>query len=377
MNPVRYIAKGFVDKALQLLSYKTERKIIVIESDDWGNAGVSSRAQYDRLLGLGLPLQRSLYDNFDTLANSTDLEMLFGVLSKYRDATGCAPIITANTVTANPDYEKIRQYNFERYYFEPFTQTLSRLSAEHSSAFELWKQGMASGVFFPQFHGREHLNVALWMNELRKGDNTLTRVAFDNQIHGVFTDNEILRARSREMLYYQSLDELESTNRALIQGLDLFENIFGYRSESFIAPRYVWSNANEKVLHAEGVQYIQGQRTQLIPRQGVDAKRKRLRYTGQCNSLGQTQLTRNAFFEPVSDNNATEHCLEMVRKAFAAKTPAIISTHRINFMGHLDPRNRDNGLRQFDRLLSSIVDRYPNVEFLSSVALGKLITKAE
>lgn len=375
MNSIGLIVRLLFNRALRVLSYKTDRKIVVFESDDWGNAGVSSRTQYDRLLGLGLPLERSIYDRFDTLANSTDLQMLFDILSKYRDSEGNVPIITANTVVANPDYAKIRQNGFKKYCFEPFNQTLARFSDEHSNAFELWEQGITAGVFFPQFHGREHLNEALWMNELRKGEGTLTRLAFDNRIHGVFTDDVQLRARSREMLYFNSTEQLTLINDALKQGLDMFENIFGYRSKSFIAPRYVWSSSNEHTLSGSGVRYLQGQQFQLIPRHDSETKRKKIRYTSCHNSLGQIYLTRNVFFEPVSDKNATEHCLNLIDKAFAANMPAIVSTHRINFMGHLDPDNRDNGLRELNTLLWSIVKRWPDVEFMTSVALGELIEK--
>lgn len=375
MTSIIDIGRCAVNGVLQMLSYKTKRKIVIIESDDWGNAGVSSHVLYDKLLSLGLPLQRSLYDKFDTLASSSDLELLFDVLTKYHDMNGKSPIITANTVVANPDYEKIRKHNFEKYYFEPFTQTLSRFSSEHQNSFMTWKEGIASGIFFPQFHGREHLNEALWMNELRKGEGSLTRLAFDNRVHGVFSDDAILRARSRETLYFQSKDELTAINNALSEGLDMFEQIFGYRSRSFIAPRYVWNRVNEEILSRNGVCFLQGQQTQLIPHLNKDSKHKRLRYTGQRNTFGQTYLTRNAFFEPVSNENATEECLHRIDKAFTAKIPAIISTHRINFMGHLDPNNRGNNLRKLDTLLSSITKKWPEVEFMSSVELGELIVK--
>ena len=61
--------------------------------------------------------------------------------------------------------------------------------------------------------------------------------------------------------------------------------------------------------------------------------------------------------------------------AFACGTPAIITSHRVNFIGSLDLKNRTENLQKFSELLSEILKRWPDVEFMTSDALGNLILK--
>ena len=46
--------------------------------------------------------------------------------------------------------------------------------------------------------------------------------------------------------------------------------------------------------------------------------------------------------------------------------PAVISTHRVNYIGGLNPDNRENGLRNLDSLLNRIVQKWDDIEFISS-----------
>jgi hypothetical protein len=91
--------------------------------------------------------------------------------------------------------------------------------------------------------------------------------------------------------------------------------------------------------------------------------------------LSQLYLTRNASFEP-SSNNSTDpvnSCLHQIEIAFRWGKPAIISSHRVNYIKIIDPENASNGLRKLDLLLSKILLRWPEVEFLTSAELGNLI----
>ena len=59
--------------------------------------------------------------------------------------------------------------------------------------------------------------------------------------------------------------------------------------------------------------------------------------------------------------------------AFRYNNPAIISGHRVNFSGHIEPSIREFGIGELNKLLNRIVKRWPEVEFMSSVQLGELI----
>jgi hypothetical protein len=62
----------------------------------------------------------------------------------------------------NPDFTRIKDNKFEYYYYEPFTKNFPK----HSKSFELWKKGMQNNQFWPQYQGREHINVYQWTKNL-------------------------------------------------------------------------------------------------------------------------------------------------------------------------------------------------------------------
>ena len=66
-------------------------------------------------------------------------------------------------------------------------------------------------------------------------------------------------------------------------------------------------------------------------------------------------------------------CLKGISSAFKSKKPAIISAHRLNFIGVLDLSNRDNNLRNFRVLFKNVLREWPDVEFMTSDELGHLI----
>lgn len=98
-------------------------------------------------------------------------------------------------------------------------------------------------------------------------------------------------------------------------------------------------------------------------------------YTGQRNGLGLTYTIRNAVFEPTSHPNVdiVAMYLKHIDIAFKWKKPAIVSTHRLNFIGSIDPANRSQNLKRFRELLQVIVKRWPDVEFVGSDRLLQLL----
>lgn len=355
------------------LGWKTHRKIVVFESDDWGSTRMPSRGAYASAVSEGLGLDE-LYDRCDALESSCDLSGLFEVLAKHRDSQGRAPIITANFLMANPDFEKVAASGYREYHYELFTESYSRQPGCELS-FRTLQEGMAEALIRPQLHGREHLNVPLWLSALQEGSED-TLLAFQYGLWCHRTDYR--RARTGYFLVALDYDTPEAA-KAVTQGAEeaanLFEKVFGFRSRTFIAPCYVWGPSLESLLASLGVEALQGQRNQLIPVGRAMRYRKRFHYTGQRNGQGQTYLVRNAIFEPFADRSRdwVETCLKEISSAFGWRTPAIVSCHRVNFMGSLVPENRETGLQALDRLLGAITRRWPEVEFLSSDRLAACI----
>ena len=61
-----------------------------------------------------------------------------------------------------------------------------------------------------------------------------------------------------------------------------------------------------------------------------------------------------------------DQSLKEIQTAFFWQKPAIISTHRINYVGGIDLAHRDRNLKALDLLLKNILKKWPEVEFLSS-----------
>jgi hypothetical protein len=103
-----------------------------------------------------------------------------------------------------------------------------------------------------------------------------------------------------------------------------------------------------------------------------------LNYTGKKNELGQIYIVRNVVFEPMEERGVdwVSYTLDQVEAAFRWSRPAIISSHQVNFCGHIDPENRKKGIEALSILLKQIVQRWPDAEFMAAHELGDLVLSA-
>lgn len=355
--------------------WHTHRHLIVIESDDWGSIRTPSYEAYNNLLNKGIRVDRDPYCRYDNLATANDLSNLFEVLSSVKDSKGHPAIITANTVTCNPVFEKIKADKFNKYHYELFTDTLKRSQA-HYKAFDLWQQGIHSGLFYPQLHGREHLNVKKWLKALRNGE-PATIAAFNI---GSFGLTQIAAPSINE--YYMGAfnsilpEDIQYYSQLIDQACNYFEQLFGYRSDSFIATTYEWSPLIEPFLFRNGIRYLQGTICQKIPigdDQGFTMYRRC--FQGRRNKNGLTYLLRNCFFEPSTQPNRdwVDECLHHIATAYKWSKAANICSHRVNYIGSIDKTNTDRNLPLLKQLLHKIVENWPDCEFITSSQLGHII----
>jgi hypothetical protein len=334
-----------------------------------------SKEVYNKLLKYGIRVDQCPYNSYDSLASEEDLTALFEVLMKFRDKNGNFPVITANTIVANPDFDKIRASGFKEYYYELFTETLKRYP-NHTNSFQLWKQGMQEGLFFPQFHGREHVNISRWMRALQE-NLVETHYTFNSGLFGISTNITSEKRRSyMAALDFEEISELENQKKIITDGLNYFEKIFGYRSMSYIATNHVWHSSLETELYNSGIKYIQGSSFQRQP-EGNNKPYKMIRHrNGEKNELDQVYLSRNCSFEPSMYNSTriVDNCLDDMASAFRWGKPAIISSHRLNYIGSIVPENRIKNLNLLAELIKTALIKWPQIEFLTSVQLGDIIT---
>lgn len=372
-NYIRSFSRALAHNVINIPGWRTKRKIVLIESDDWGSIRMPSLEVLKRFQSKGYDLAKSDYNRLDTLESNEDLSELFEVLASFRDSRDNHPAFTANVVVGNPDFRRIRESDFSQYYYEPVTETIKRYPGRDLVR-SLWQKGMEEGVFMPQFHGREHVNVVRWMEALRKRTPKIM-YTFDNET--TFSGDGDYNYM--EVLDYNSPDNLHSMNKSLSEGLDLFEDLFGFRSVSFIPPCYTWDSRIEKVLHQGGVRYIQGLFIQSVPTGRFGHYKKKYHFTGSHNSYGQYYLVRNCFFEPSLSGDADEvdNCLARIAIAFRWHKPAVICSHRINYIGAIDRDNRGRNLEKLKQLLKTIIRKWPEVEFFTTDRLGSLIENGD
>ena len=204
--------------------WRTSRKIVVIESDDWGSIRMPSKKSYNKLLQKGIRVDKSLYDSLDSLEKKEDLMYLFEVLQD-NVTINSKPIFTFNTVIQNPDFEKIRENNFEKFYGINLFDSYKDYYGEDLKL--LWEKSISEKMMFPQYHAREHLNAYLWIKDLKKGVRD-TKIAFDHNFFGLKTaTSSKIRKHYLATYFSETLDEFNFIKETLYDGVEQFEKLFG------------------------------------------------------------------------------------------------------------------------------------------------------
>jgi hypothetical protein len=360
--------RQFIKKVLDIPASKTSKKQIIFLSDDWGSVGIRSKADQEALVHKGYQINNR-FELYDSLETTEDLELLFEVLTKYKDHKGKYPVITAVTNTGNPDFKIIKASGFQNYAYETIHHTYQRYE-ESEKVLELIKTGILEKIFIPQSHGREHLQVNWWMKELKK-DTTYARKFFENEFY--LLNPKFISQPKRGRGFSSAFDvwsqeDLEIQKVIIQTGLNDFEKLFGYHSKIFTPPAIFYNPSIEKQLACEGIEWLDVGRYFKIPKVGGDEKWQ-LNYLGRKKKSGLKVLVRNGMFESnISDtDNGVNRALYDIENAFKAKQPALLSNHRASFVGRLDENNRAKGLKALDELLRKVLTKWPDVEFVSAV----------
>ena len=358
---------------LTIPGWQTKRKLVIIESDDWGSIRMPSADVFDRLKNQGLDLttgDSQRYNQYDTLASTEDFESLFHLLQQFKDVNGRHPVFTAVSVMANPDFERIKGNNFQTYYYKPFTETLKLYYPKHD-VFQYWQQGITERLFVPEFHGREHLNVHAWMKALQQNDKE-ARLTFDEGLWG-YNNQHPHQVSFQAAFDLEEIEDIEKHEQIIEDGLKLFQNILGYKASLFVPPNGIIHEDLYDFTSRHGIEFMYSSKLNPVP-VGVGKVEKRFNYLGKRNKYGQIFITRNAFFEPSQQDPAcVQKCLDDIALAFRWKKPAILSSHRVNYVGALDEKNRKRGLEMLKVLLRNITTQWPDVEFMTTAELGRLI----
>lgn len=356
----------------------TKRKLAVIYVDDYGSIRVRDKEAYDNLLKAGIAVDKTRY-GYDTLCTTEDLHMLFEVLTSVKDKNGHYACFTPFANIANPDFEKIKKSGFQQYYREPFTKTMERLGSAYGGAYDLWKQGITAGIFRPEYHGTEHISVWRLMKALQEGHKS-TLLSFENgSVASPFFKDEPVIKHATAVFDIIKASDNEPLKEDIKVGLDMFEELLGYRAIQFTPGAGIYSPSLHGCLKENGIKDIHVNRNMAYPL-GDGQYSKHFLYLGKRNEAGQHYIVRNCPFEPFTDNrsrnaNAADNCLKNIEAAFRWHKPAIISTHRVNFTGAIESKHRNQSLKDLRYLLYEIVKRWPDAEFVNGSELDNILWK--
>lgn len=372
MSNIREALKSVRSEYRNSCGKKIPGKYVVFESDDWGSIRQSSKQAWQYQMSKSSRTAQDPFFHYDALERDQDLERIFEVLGKYKDRKGNHPIFTADYAVANPDFQKISDSDFQQYNFEIFTETAKRYAGS-GNLLPICHQGMKEGLWRPQLHCREHVQINRWMSALRARDPEITW-AFVHQM--ISTANAI-----EERNHYAYMDafnyrmqDAEKVRSIIQNAVRLFESLFGFKSQTFVASCYVWNSALENVLSQNEITCMQGSWYQWIPSEDEEGLfTKKLHHNGD-RSNEELYLVRNCLFEHslFGEDNCVENCLKQIETAFRWRQPAIICSHRVNYMGRMIQDNGDAGVALLDRLLQQILKLWPDVEFVSSDTLADI-----
>jgi hypothetical protein len=346
------------------LGWKTKRKLLIFESDDWGSLYLPDAERTRKLVESGiLPNDAVGYERFDCLETTEDLEGLCNVLIQFRDSKNRHPKFTFDTVMGNPDFEKIQQSGFQQYVHQSLFDSYIEYTGKDVKP--IWFSAMDQGLMVPQFHAREHVNVPRWMRDLRS-DRPDIRIAFDNRYFALRRSN-ISPINYLTAYWPDSIDDLKEIERITTDGLTLFEKIFGFPSKTMVACAYILPEEVEKRTAECGVEMIQTQRRYRVPVAQSGNSRYRSPISGWKNPYGQVYSVRNVAFEPTLEpDDCVNRALSQVSSAFGVGKPAIVCSHRVNYVGSHDKQRRDLSLNELRRFLQALTERFPDIEFISS-----------
>lgn len=358
-----------------IAGWQSKKKIVVFESDDWGCIRMPDFSVQKELIANGVRVDRNYFSLNDTLESEIDLNLLSNELGLHKDVNGNPPVFTTLHIMCNPDFSKIKEFDFNQYFGEFFFNTYSRYNRDSSKMRDLWSSGYNNKIFFPGFHGREHLHADRWIGGLRNRL-PVTFLAFKLGMFGIHS--EIANEYRKDYFASYDIDSLEqipNVKHAIQEGLLAFNDYFGFKTRYFVPPNGLFPIQVSDILGSFGIRFFNTPKIAKVP-MGDGTYSVRLRWLGKKLSHNLICVTRNAFFEPSNSTMSidwVDRCLHDISIAFRWNKPAIVSTHRVNYVGGIFPSNRDRGLKQLNILLKRMLQRWPDIEFMHSERLGDSI----
>jgi hypothetical protein len=326
-------------------------RAVALESDDWGLQGFVP----DGAGWTGLDRESINPGAFpdvywsSTLEDSSMVADLCAVVERFRGWDGLPAVFQPNYVMSAEGWiETGGEGRWRRFDLPDLDPRYSRPG--------LWNavsNGTRAGVWYPEFHASLHYDPAMRRQtaQVNEGAAAATRRGIM-----LFPGGE----QARELGDWRSIAELSVEYD---HSLSLFFDLFGRWPGSVIAPDYTWSAKHEDLWASRGLRVIQGKREQRNPHWGAGLKGRMAKLWGRSAERmrhpDRVYLERNCRFEPVQFENpaaVVTSCIQETDRAWERGEPAIVETHRINFV-HTDPAVVSTGLEALSEYLSALTSR--------------------
>ena len=334
-----------------VLRRKFNNKYIVIESDDWGMMGSRSNEAIDYL---GKKYGKDNFSRWttDAIETTSDLELLYDLLYKYKDSFKSPPIITTNFITHNIDYTNDSKLNF---------QPLSEYLIHNNELRKMYDKGIVNNYIYPQLHGYSHYNFDN-LNKYFNNENSknLFNLGF---LTGKSTIKTISNSFKGELI-----QQNKDVERNLRLAVNEFSNLFGFKPKTIIPPHFILDLNLLNIVRSHGIQCIQAC-NRLIR---FDRTRIRKIFFRKQNGL--YWFPRNARLDPHDHYNYfADQCLTSIKKAFQSRIPAIIDFHRVNISGKYNSSYRDRTLKELNFILQTVEKQWPDAQFITTDELLRKI----
>lgn len=356
------------DNLKNILGWKTSRKLIAFAVDDYGNVRLHSKEAREKLNYFGLKVL-SRFDAFDAMETREDLEILYDTLTSVKDINRRPAIFTTFALPCNINFEKILEEKSVNYEYESLDETLDKLESfspnDYSGVKYLLRQGIESRIIMPEFHGREHLNIKAFENKLKNEDQDL-QINLNNRSFTSIQDSGFIGIGITASFSFYDPKEVNMHFDVIESGIQYFRKVYGYSPIIFTPPAQEYHVRHESVLQQNGIIAIDKPLYKKM-HLGFGKYKSEINCTSYNSRNNLITLVRNCLFEPSELRNYdwVSKTLSQIETAFRWNKPAIISSHRVNFCGHICKKNRENGISELDKLLKKIVKKWPQVEFVS------------
>ncbi len=371
------IKTKIIDNLKNINGWKTNRKLIVLSIDDYGNLRIGSKEIINQIEKLGIGIN-SRFDMYDSLETTEDLSMLYEALTSVKDKFGNYPIFTCYALPCNLNYEAILKSNFEEYSYEQLPVTFEKLAQLYPNYYQntwnLWQEGIKMKLLSPEFHGREHVNIEEFKYQ-RNNNFKLLKLLFENRTYSFLPElngNRIYTAA----FSFNDFIETSEFDSVISTGLEEFEKVFHKKAFVFTPPSQQFPPFLEANLFKYGLKAIDKPFYAKVHL--GNGKFEKSFTTTKFNKRNNIfNIVRNVVFEPSEKTSYDPVNLAMnqIEIAFNLNRVANISSHRINFSGFISEENRKIGLSNLKILLTKIVMKWPEVEFISASDLIDIISK--